>query len=202
LCDRYRQGVEPMQHFRRPKAETLVMFLVVSGFAFFALGQSCGGGGGTPGFSITSVVLSGPATLPNDGPNGVYTAVITVTRTGGLTGPINTGTSPWWLVDADSGLPGFGEGPDNLSFVPGGVVIPAGSSTATVTWSLGCRNRTVQGTALTGPGGSPNNPDSGEGNSNMLGPDSGAADIVVVYPGAPNSNTVSVNCMCGGSVCP
>jgi hypothetical protein len=36
----------------------------------------------------------------------------------------------------------------------------------------------------------------------MFGPDSGSADIMVVYPGAPNSNTVSVNCMCGGSVCP
>jgi hypothetical protein len=176
------------------------MFLVVSGFAFFALGQSCDGGGGTPQFTVSSIALSGPATLVNDGPNGTYTAVITINRTGG-SGAIDTTPTPWWLVDSDSGLPGFGEGPDNLSFVTG-VVFPAGSSTATVTWSLGCRNRTVQGTALTGPGGTPNNPDSGEGNSNSLGPDSGPADIVVVFPGAPNSNTVAVTCMCNGSVCP
>jgi hypothetical protein len=176
------------------------MFLVVSGFAFFALGQSCDGGG-TPQWSISSIALSGPATLENDGVNEVYTAVISINRASGFTGPIDMGPSPWWLVDADSGQPAFGGGNDELSFAPA-VVVPANSSLLTVTWDLGCRGRTVQGTALQRPGGAPNTPDSGEGNSNMFGPDSGSADIMVVYPGAPNSNTVSVNCMCGGSVCP
>lgn len=186
-----------MQHFRRPKAETLVMLLVVSGFAFFALGQSCDGGGGTPQWSISSVALSGPATLENDGPNAVYTATITVTRTGG-SGLINTGPSPWWLVDEDSPLGGN----DLLSFTTG-VTVPAGSTTTTASWSLGCVNRTVRGTALTGPdGSSPNNNDSGEGNAYMFGPDSGPADMRVSFQGNFVSNTLSVTCMCGGSVCP
>jgi len=153
-----------------------------------------------PPFAISSVVLSGPATLPNDGPDGTYRAVITVTRTGGSTGAIPL-TSPWWLADQDSGVPGFGEGGDLLSFVSG-VTIPAGSSTTTLTWDLGCRNRTVQGTALTAPGGGQNNPDSGEGTANTFGSDSGAADIVVQFAGTIYGNTVAVSCMCGNSVCP
>ena len=71
-----------------------------------------------------------------------------------------------------------------------------------MTWSLGCRSRTVQGTALTLPGGTPNTPDSGEGTANTFGPDSGAADIVVQFEGMLYGNTVGVSCMCGASVCP
>jgi len=147
-------------------------------------------------FTIASVVLSGPTSMPNDGPNSTYSAVVTINRAPGDTGQI-TITSPFWLVDEDSPLGGN----DTLSFTSG-VVIPVNSSTATVTWDLGCVDRTVRGTALTNPGGSPNNNDSGEGNAYSFGPDSGPADMLVQFQGNFVSNAIFVSCMCNGAVCP
>ncbi len=156
------------------------------------LGSSCPGNPPpAPQFSIASVSLVGPAVLPDGGINGDYTATITITRAPGITGAITPG-GPWWIGDEDSDFANNGRG-NNLSFVPG-VTFPAGATTATISWALGCRDGTVQGTALTLPGGTPNNPDSGEGTGNTFGPDSGPADIRVRFLGEWLGNTVAVMC--------
>jgi hypothetical protein len=155
----------------------------------------------SPTFTSISVALTGPASLPDGGTNSTYTGVVTVTRSAGNTAAI-TITSPLWLADEDSQDPRFGGGHDLLSLAPGVLTIPANSSTATITWSLGCRGRSVQGTALTLPGGTPNIPDSGEGTANSFGPDSGPADLRVLFEGNWVSGGLFVACICNGAVCP
>lgn len=150
------------------------------------LGIRCGPPPPDP-WTISSVVLSGPATLPNNGLNGTYTVVISIGRAPGNTGTVSP-QGPWWLVEHDD----FSSN-DLMSFVPG-VTFPPGVSSRTITMDLGCINGTVRGMALTGPGGSPNDPDSGEG-SGGFGPDSGPADVDVVFQGRSVSNAISIACI-------